>query len=267
MQNTVQYFRAPDVPGLVLSDGHFSTFSFDRHFHLDYHIGLVVDGVQQQSAFGKTSLIGPGRLSVLSPEEMHDGSGYENSEYTLKTFRIPPNIFTEEMADAMDSAHRIEFGSTVLDDKSLWHRAHSLHSILQRGDAASLFVEEQWLDLVKRLLLHVTLHSVDEPEGVLAKPHWKEVREYCHDNLSEKITLEQLASLCNLNRYQFLRRFKSTVGVTPYNWLKQLRLEYACALLRKGERVSCVAANVGFYDQSHFVHAFRKAYGVPPSKY
>ncbi|OBQ54553.1 AraC family transcriptional regulator [Halodesulfovibrio spirochaetisodalis] len=267
MQDTVHYFRAPDVPGLVLSDGHFSTFSFERHFHLDYHIGLVVEGVQKQSAFGTTSLIGPGRVSVLSPDEMHDGSGYENSEYTLKTFRIPPNILTEEMAEAVDSAHRIEFGSTVLDDKTLWHRAHTLHTVLQRGDATSMFVEEQWLGLIKQLLGHVDVLSVDTSNNRLGRPHWKEVRDYCHDNLSEKITLEQLAALCNLNRYQFLRRFKSTVGVTPYNWLKQLRLEYACALLSKGERVSSVAASVGFYDQSHFVHAFRKAYGVPPSKY
>ncbi|SHJ31301.1 AraC family transcriptional regulator [Halodesulfovibrio aestuarii] len=267
MQDTVQYFRAPDVPGLVLSDGHFSTFSFDRHFHLSYHISLVVDGVQRQSASGKTYLVGPGRLSVIPPDEMHDGSGYEKCEYTLKTFRIPPNVFTEEMANAMDSAHCVEFGSNVLDDKPLWDRACLLHYVLQRGDASSLFVEEQWMDLVKRLLFHSEIHLVDEPEGALAKPHWKEVRDYCHDNLSEKISLEQLAVLCNLNRYQFLRRFKSTVGVTPYNWLKQLRLEQACTLLSKGERVSTVAASVGFYDQSHFVHAFRKAYGVPPSKY
>lgn len=59
MQNTVQYFRAPDVRTRIKRWA-FSTFSFDRHFHLDYHIGLVVDGVQQQSAFGKTSLIGRG---------------------------------------------------------------------------------------------------------------------------------------------------------------------------------------------------------------
>lgn len=267
MQDTVQYFRAPDVPGLVLSDGHFSTFSFERHFHLNYHISLVVDGVQRQSASGKTFLVGPGRLSVIPPEEMHDGSGYEKCEYTLKTFRIPPELLTEEMAEVMDSARRVAFSSNVLDDKLLWERACLLHYVLQRGDASSMFVEEQWMDLVRRLVMHSRRPFTDELEGALAKPDWKEVRDYCHDNLSEKITLEQLAALCNLSRYQFLRRFKSTVGVTPYNWLKQLRLEHACRLLEKGERVSTVAANVGFYDQSHFVHAFKKAYSVPPSKY
>ena len=48
----------------------------------------------------------------------------------------------------------------------------------------------------------------------------------------------------------------------------RLRLERACAALAT-ERVSVaqVAADVGFYDQSHFNRAFRMAYGAPPSAY
>ncbi|MGE8638798.1 MAG: helix-turn-helix transcriptional regulator, partial [Achromobacter sp.] len=55
---------------------------------------------------------------------------------------------------------------------------------------------------------------------------------------------------------------------TPHAWLVRLRLERACAALAT-ERVSVaqVAADVGFYDQSHFNRAFRMAYGAPPSAY
>jgi AraC-like DNA-binding protein len=74
--------------------------------------------------------------------------------------------------------------------------------------------------------------------------------------------------LCGLGRFQFLRQFKNTVGMTPHAWLTRLRLERACAALRQGGRlVADVAQESGFYDQSHFNRAFRLAYGVPPSRY
>ena len=58
------------------------------------------------------------------------------------------------------------------------------------------------------------------------------------------------------------------MGLTPHNWLIQLRLERACLLLRlPNQNLAQVAANVGFYDQSHFNRAFRKWYGITPSQY
>ncbi|KAF1029358.1 MAG: hypothetical protein GAK40_00533 [Burkholderia plantarii] len=52
MNDRVEYTRSRDVPGLVLGDARFSEFRFDRHYHLDFHVGVVTDGVQRQSAGG-----------------------------------------------------------------------------------------------------------------------------------------------------------------------------------------------------------------------
>ena len=82
--------------------------------------------------------------------------------------------------------------------------------------------------------------------------------DYCQERLSEKIGLEDLAALCGLSRFQFLRRFAHSFGLTPHAWLVRLRLERACAALAgSGLSVAQVAAEVGFYDQSHFNRAFR----------
>jgi len=37
----VSYYRPDDIPGMVLGEAHFTDFSFEPHFHLDYHIGLI----------------------------------------------------------------------------------------------------------------------------------------------------------------------------------------------------------------------------------
>ena len=55
--------------------------------------------------------------------------------------------------------------------------------------------------------------------------------------------------------------------MTPYAWLKRLRLEQSKRLLGSGLPVSEVALAVGFFDQSHFHHGFRQAFGLTPADF
>ena len=80
-------------------------------------------------------------------------------------------------------------------------------------------------------------------------------------------TLEDLAALFGLDRFAFLRQFKKKTGMTPYAWLKRLRLEQGKRLLGSGLPVSEVALAVGFFDQSHVHHGFRQAFGLTPAEY
>jgi hypothetical protein len=53
MKDRVEYKRSKEIPGLVLSEARFSEFRFERHYHLDYHIALVTEGVQRQDSMAK----------------------------------------------------------------------------------------------------------------------------------------------------------------------------------------------------------------------
>jgi AraC-like DNA-binding protein len=68
---------------------------------------------------------------------------------------------------------------------------------------------------------------------------------------------------------QFIRRFDSLVGVTPKHFARVLRFN---ALLRHVVRVSprdwaALAAEGGYYDQSHMIHEFRRLAGITPARY
>ena len=67
--------------------------------------------------------------------------------------------------------------------------------------------------------------------------------------------------------YNGAEAFKKKTGMTPYAWLKRLRLERGKLLLARGLPVSEVALAVGFFDQSHFHHGFRQAFGLTPADY
>jgi AraC-like DNA-binding protein/mannose-6-phosphate isomerase-like protein (cupin superfamily) len=269
MKDHVQYQRVAEVPGLVLGSAQFSKFSFDRHFHIDYHIGLVTDGVQRQTFRGKSVLLGPGRISLMPPGEIHDGINEGDEAYTLRTFRLSSDLLagiTEEIAVKRGD---FELGGTMVEDSMLAAQLLRLHDAMgSSNDSMAMAVQSQWLTLFELLLSRSREVVPREETGSLSPMQWQRVRDYCFAHLGEKISLDELAAVCGLGRFHFLRQFKQTIGMTPHAWLVRLRLEQACSLLaRSAVTIADVAQGLGFYDQSHFNRAFRQAFGVAPSNY
>ena len=58
------------------------------------------------------------------------------------------------------------------------------------------------------------------------------------------------------------------VGKSPIDYLTEYRINEACKLLRAGNlSIAEVAISVGFFDQFYFSRVFKRAKGMPPSKY
>lgn len=268
-KDAVYYRRSTDVSGLVLGTGRFSEFHFDRHYHLDYHVGLVTEGAQRQHFKGDSMIVTPGSIAFMPPGEIHDGSGEGERPYTLKTFRLSPALLQNLSLELTGSHRQPEFAAGLLVNTRLANNLLRLHEAMHSPVRISaLAIQTEWLSQLHFLFTQSGAIRPSEVKGTLAPAQWQTIKDYCLAHLSEKITLDTLASLCVLGRFHFLRQFKQTIGMTPHAWLLRLRLEHACTLLAEGtQTLTEVALNVGFYDQSHFNRAFRQAFGVPPSGY
>lgn len=89
-----------------------------------------------------------------------------------------------------------------------------------------------------------------------------------HTAFAEDLRIVELARQTGLSHSQFARRFKSVLGVPPKDYLLQVRVRHARRLLETTDRtVADVAQASGFYDHSHFSHAFRRLTGVAPAVY
>lgn len=269
MADHVDYRRNSDIPGLVLSEGRFSQFRFDRHYHLDYHVALVTDGVQRQRLNGESVLLAPGTIQLMPPCEIHDGISAGEQSYTLKTFRVSADLLSGLTEELAGHDRFTALGGAVLQDRGLSIELSRLHESLRDGlKSDPLFVESQWLLLLGRLFAQTRMLKPQLVKGNLSAVQWQRVKDYCSAHLAEKITLLELAALCGLERFHFLKLFKQTVGMTPHAWLIRLRLEQACVLLSHTRwDLTRIAQEVGFYDQSHFNRAFKRAFGVAPSRY
>jgi AraC-like DNA-binding protein len=93
-------------------------------------------------------------------------------------------------------------------------------------------------------------------------------KDYIESGFGENISLGILAKAACMNKYHLLRTFKNFYGITPYQYLKQVRLNEAKRLLDETTKsVSQISAHVGFEFLSSFSQLFYNCYKLSPGAY
>jgi len=88
--------------------------------------------------------------------------------------------------------------------------------------------------------------------------------EYLRAHFQDKISLSDLAQVCQTNPYTLLRQFKKAFGIAPHDYLLAYRIFRARQYLQAGLSCSEVAHLCGFADQSHLNRRFKQRLGVSP---
>ena len=88
-------------------------------------------------------------------------------------------------------------------------------------------------------------------------------------HLSEEgFGVEQLADGLHMSKATLHRKVKSMTGLTPLEFIRNIKLKYACAMLsRPGASVSAVAYDTGFSDPKYFTKCFKEEFGMTPTEY
>ena len=95
-----------------------------------------------------------------------------------------------------------------------------------------------------------------------------EAQTYIEENLSEKISFEELASKLATSRRNFDRRFIKATGNTPVEYLQRVKVEVAKRTLEKGRKsIFEVMNEVGYSDDKAFREVFKKITGLSPLNY
>jgi len=92
---------------------------------------------------------------------------------------------------------------------------------------------------------------------------------FMHENYARELSLSDIAAAAHLSPFHLARLFKQSLGVSPHQYLIQLRVNSARWLLSagSGERSLAELANaVGFADQSHLTRHFKRVLGVTPGQ-
>ncbi|RZJ49180.1 MAG: AraC family transcriptional regulator, partial [Flavobacterium sp.] len=94
-----------------------------------------------------------------------------------------------------------------------------------------------------------------------------EIKKAVELNLTNNLTLEELAFLCHTSVSTFKRKFIKLYNETPSQYFLQQKMEIAKSLLLQNENPSEVSYKVGYENHSSFSQSFKQVYGISPKQF
>lgn len=93
-------------------------------------------------------------------------------------------------------------------------------------------------------------------------------KDYIWSYYNQDLDLEELSKIIGMSKFHFLRVFKSCYGITPYQFLSEIRIEKAKAKLKSSNMpIVTLATELGFEMDSSFIKFFKKKEQISPQRY
>lgn len=123
----------------------------------------------------------------------------------------------------------------------------------------------------EELMLHLLENYPEEILSFHAKNQEEysdfEIRKAVELNITNNLTLEELAFLCHTSASTFKRKFIKLYHQAPGQYFLHQKMEMAKSLLLQNENPGIVAYKVGYENHSSFSQAFKKVYGISPKEF
>lgn len=81
------------------------------------------------------------------------------------------------------------------------------------------------------------------------------------------LSIDQFACEMNVSKASLYRKLKSTVGLSPCEFIRSVRIKRSVQLLAKQRNISDIAFSVGFSDPKYFSRCFKSEYGITPKRF
>ena len=252
----------PDLQNLEIAQTTYNNHEFPRHLHESYVIEVVTEGTVEFECGNKRYLAPAGSVILFHPGDVHTGRSLCNQTVTYSSF-CPSTDWIQWFLETTDCREQtIVFSSPTMNDPKVARLLKAAHDALQ-NQIEMLYSESLMILAFSNLLQNQRPLSrkENEPRAI------QKAKEYLTAKFGEQIHLADLAQASGLSPFYFLRSFQKAIGLTPHEYLCNLRVERARKLLASGASISDAAMQTGFFDQSHLHRHFRRLLGITPGKY
>ena len=269
---------APDInraywPGLSAEQARISkplelAYRFQGHTHyLALHDIVRTDGETTIDGFARSVRRDLRDTLTFVPKgaSVEGWTKFKDRRSSVLAIFLDPNIDEGDELRADDLPPRLYFENPSLKQSVLKLKAAMIASLAHEQTYA------EHLGFIILCELRDALLGKREAlafNGGLTGRQLNHVRDYVTGNLGNDISLSELAGLANLTKFHFIRAFKKTTGMAPYQFVISSRVERAKELLADpNSSIAAVARSVGFHRTLQLDRAFRRLSGTTPSFY
>lgn len=238
-----------------------------RHFsafHESYTICANMTRGGAEWRYRGKLLRGEGKmLMLMQPGETHRTEKLIGTAGGFRVIHLAPSWVDDAARDA-GFRGTLNFSQGSVTHRPTYDALLSFLEAAQTKGASLLDRESRLLRFLELLFHHGTECRWCEP-GSPPAVALNRARDYLADNYDQKILLTDLVRVTGLTKFHLLRSFTRRYGLTPHAFLTHVRINKARAQLQRGRRLNGV--ELGFFDQSHFIHTFMKITGTTPTTY
>jgi len=253
-------------------------------------VNLLMEGEALYKTGLKETLVKPNYLTITNPGENHNFT--LTPDYKQCTLIYTPK-YVSDFIMGLTKSHTylldnfvnpanqtINFSHVLLTEK--WDTVALVQKIVDIANRSEqdgpltllgdLYFQEILITLVRNEYLHFYEKQQAEKLSPTVKMELKtriqKAVEYISENYAENISLDTLASITGMSKYHFARIFKQVVGMNPYEFLGQKRIESAKMYLKNTHlSPSEIAYEVGFTNPNSFYRFFKKTVKITPVQF
>lgn len=251
--------RKHESNGLLISESRYGArLKQPRHNHELASFSFVLTGSYVENYERRAQERQPSAIIFHPPQESHS---VDFKDETVQILNVQFNF--KRLEDIREYTSILDSPSMCRTETISW-LGNKIHQEFCRMDAMSLLAIE---GLILEILVESTRDKMNQSE--IKAPRWLEqAKDFLHAYFPGPITLEDIAQTAGVHPVHLTRVFRRTYGCTIGEYLRRLRVEFACRQISKTDSsFSEIAHAAGFSDQSHLNKTFKNIYGFTPSEY
>ncbi|MFJ7406777.1 MULTISPECIES: helix-turn-helix domain-containing protein [unclassified Lysinibacillus] len=243
--------------GITALSASMTDFSYKKHSHKEYAIGVTLRGIQHYNLEGSLQLSYQNGIMIFNPEQVHDGMAHDKTGLDYVMLYIEPELLLE----VIDKKDFVRFSNPIVYDYRLQYKIISLaNAILNDQDEA----------LCSELLLSLTDNLVETDFSTDCKKDdtlINKAKDMLHTNLEKIPKLDEICKELELSKFTFIRSFKAQTGISPYQYFLNCKIERAKQLIEQKRDIYSVVAECGFVDLTHLNKHFKGVFGTTAFEY
>lgn len=279
MQPWFEKVTIPDGHSWTLFDRRLPAFPFNWHYHPEFELTLTLNSVGERFIGDHVAHYGDGDLILVGPNLPHAWKSrttvcpdrphralvvWFSQEWALGLTRQYTELATIG-AMLATAARGLSFSDAIRDAVR-----PRLLALVDASPAA------RWLGLVEVLLAlagdpscqPLALQGFVPPANAHDRARLERVLTHLHEHYAQPVRLPALAALAAMSESQLQRFFKRCTRMTVSDYLAQLRIGRACALLIDRDRpIALIAEEAGYGQPSYFTRQFRRVKGMTPMEF
>lgn len=201
-------------------------------------------------------------IYIINPESTHE---IESGEDGLITYEIKFDTSCEELKRAileLPPALSLPTNETEAIFGAIFNEMRNLHPYQNE------MLKIKFHELLFHILRQNDFSKKSEQKNVDFSEKFAEILFYMDQHIAENISLATLAKIAHSEKIYFLKQFKKEMGITPMDYLRNLRISEAKKLLEHSDmNITQISTAVGFASIHHFSSVFTKIAGITPSEY